>query len=68
MTRKQQNEMIEQLMHELSVAGLTCRIAALCTVKSYELSKRDTEVSNHDAEVWQQAAETVLEASYKLGC
>lgn len=65
MTRKQQNELIEQLMHDLSVAGLTCRIAALCTVKSYELSKQD---KDNDSIVWQEAAEAVLEASYKLGC
>ena len=65
MTRKEQNELIEQLIKELSLAGLTCRIAAMCTVKSYEESKRG---NDNDADVWQEAAETVLAASYKLGC
>lgn len=65
MTRKEQNEMIELLIQQLSVSGLTCRIAAICTVKSYEASKVN---DNTNAEIWQTAAETVLEASYKLGC
>lgn len=64
MTRKQQNEIIQQLIAELSLAGLTCRIAAICTVTSYELSKEN---KDREAEVWQTAAEAVLEASYKLG-
>lgn len=65
MTRKEQNAIIEQLIQELSLAGLTCRIASICTVKSYEFSKSN---EDHYAEVWQGAAEIVLEASYKLGC
>lgn len=65
MARHEQNILIQQLIDELSVAGLTRRIAAMCTVKSYELSK---EGKDNDAMVWQEAAEAVLEASYKLAC
>lgn len=63
-TKKEQTEAIEKLISILSVAGLTQRIAAICTVNSYDHTKAGNEAS---AEAWQNAAEAVLEASYKCG-
>lgn len=65
MTKKEKYELIEQLIAETSVAGLLTSIAAICTVKSYNAIKADDITS---AEAWQTTAETVLQASYQIGC